>query len=40
MVGRKIDLNIERPVIEKTHLLFEIRDLTVNSDEGSLLSII
>jgi len=36
MVGRKIDLNIERPVIEKTHPLLEIRDLTVNSDEGSL----
>jgi len=36
MVGHKIDLNIERPVIEKTHPLLEIRDLSVKSDEGNL----
>ena len=35
MVGRKIDLNIERPVIEKTSPLLEIRDLTVKNDEGA-----
>lgn len=36
MVGRKIELNIERPVMEKTHPLLEIRDLTVKNDEGSV----
>ncbi|MBR2549529.1 MAG: ABC transporter ATP-binding protein [Clostridiales bacterium] len=36
MVGRKITLNIERPVIEKTHPLLEIRDLTVKNDEGAI----
>ncbi|MBR4429741.1 MAG: ABC transporter ATP-binding protein [Clostridiales bacterium] len=35
MVGRKITLNIDRPVIEKTHPLLEIRDLTVKNDEGA-----
>ena len=35
MVGRKIDLNIERPVVEKTRPLLEVRDLTVNNDEGA-----
>ena len=34
MVGRKMDLNIERPVVEKTRPLLEVRDLTVRSDEG------
>ena len=28
MVGHKVDLNIERPVVEKTRPLLEIRDLT------------
>ena len=36
MVGRKIDLNIERPVVEKTRPLLEIRDLTIRSDEGAV----
>lgn len=36
MVGRKIDLNIDRPVIAKTKPLLEIRDLTVEGDEGSI----
>jgi simple sugar transport system ATP-binding protein len=36
MVGRKIDLNIERPVVEKTRPLLEIRDLTINNDEGAV----
>ena len=35
MVGRKVDLNIERPVVEKTRPLLEVRDLTIKSDEGS-----
>ena len=36
MVGRKIELNIDRPVMEKTHPLLEIRDLTVKNDEGAV----
>ena len=36
MVGRKITLNIDRPVMEKTHPLLEIRDLTVKNDEGAI----
>jgi len=35
MVGRKIDLNIDRPAVEKTRPLLEIRDLTVKNDEGA-----
>lgn len=35
MVGRKIDLNIDRPVVEKTRPLLEVRDLTINNDEGA-----
>ena len=35
MVGRKIDLNIDRPVVEKTRPLLEIRNLTIKSDEGA-----
>ena len=35
MVGSKIDLNIERPVVEKTRPLLEVRDLTIMNDEGS-----
>jgi len=36
MVGRKIDLNIERPVVEKSRPLLEVRDLTIRSDEGAI----
>jgi len=36
MVGRKISLNIDRPIMEKTHPLLEIRDLTVKNDEGAI----
>ena len=35
MVGRKVDLNIQRPVVEKTRPLLEIRDLTIRNDEGA-----
>jgi simple sugar transport system ATP-binding protein len=35
MVGRKIDLNIERPQVETTRPLLEIRDLTIDNDEGA-----
>ena len=36
MVGRKIDLNIDRPTVEKTRPLLEVRDLVINNDEGSV----
>ncbi|MBE6956288.1 MAG: ABC transporter ATP-binding protein [Ruminococcaceae bacterium] len=36
MVGRKIDLNIDRPVVETTRPLLEIRDLTIKNDEGAV----
>jgi ABC-type uncharacterized transport system ATPase subunit len=36
MVGRKVDLNIQRPVVEKTRPLLEIRDLTIQNDEGAI----
>ena len=36
MVGRKIDLNIDRPVMEKTRPLLEVRNLKIRSDEGSM----
>ena len=35
MVGRKIDLNIDRPKIEKKLPLLEVRNLTIKKDEGS-----
>ncbi len=35
MVGRKVDLNIERPRIDKAKPLLEIRNLTVNNDVGT-----
>ncbi len=35
MVGRKIDLNIDRPVVEKTRPLLEVRDLKIKNDEGA-----
>ncbi len=36
MVGRKIDLAIDRPKMEKTKPVLEIRGLSVKSDEGNL----
>jgi len=36
MVGHKIDLNIDRPQVEKTRPLLEVRDLTIRSDEGAV----
>ena len=36
MVGRKIDLNIDRPVVEKTRPLLEVRGLTIENDEGAV----
>ena len=35
MVGHKIDLNIDRPAVEKTRPLLEIRDLSIRNDEGA-----
>ena len=35
MVGEKVTLNISRPEAHAERPLLEIRDLTVNSDEGS-----
>lgn len=35
MVGEKINLNIERPLIEKKQPLLEIRNLTIDNDEGA-----
>ena len=35
MVGRKIDLNIQRAPMYKTRPLLELRDVTIRSDEGS-----
>lgn len=36
MVGHKVDLNIDRPVIEKTSPLLEVRDLTIRGDAGAI----
>lgn len=36
MVGRKVDLNIDRPQVETSRPLLEIRDLTIRNDEGSV----
>ena len=36
MVGRKVDLNIDRPVVEKTRPLLEVRNLSIRSDEGAV----
>ena len=36
MVGHKVDLNINRPQIDKTLPLLEVRDLTIRSDEGAI----
>ena len=35
MVGRKIDLNIDRPVMETTRPLLEVRDVSIRNDEGA-----
>ena len=35
MVGHKVDLNIDRPQIETTKPLLEVRDLTIKNDEGA-----
>ncbi len=35
MVGHKIDLNIDRPTVEKTRPLLELRDVSIRSDEGA-----
>ena len=35
MVGHKVDLNIRRPVVEKTRPFLEVRDLTIRNDEGA-----
>lgn len=36
MVGRKVDLNIDRPIVEKTRPLLEVRDVSIRSDEGAV----
>ena len=35
MVGHKIDLNIDRPHMEKTRPLLELRDVSIRNDEGA-----
>ncbi len=35
MVGRKVDLNIDRPHIEKTRPLLELRSVSIRNDEGA-----
>ncbi len=35
MVGRKVDLNIDRPIVEKTRPLLEVRDLSIRNDAGA-----
>jgi len=35
MVGHKVDLNIDRPVIEKTRPLLEVRNVSIRNDEGA-----
>jgi len=36
MVGHKVDLNIDRPQVEKTRPLLELRNVTVKNDEGAV----
>ena len=36
MVGRKIDLNIDRPKVEKKLPLLEVRNLTIKNDENAV----
>ena len=35
MVGHKVDLNIDRPVMDKTRPLLELRDVSIRNDEGA-----
>ena len=35
MVGHKVDLNIDRPIMDKTRPLLELRDVSIRSDEGA-----
>jgi len=35
MVGHKVDLNIDRPQMEKTRPLLEVRNVSIRSDEGA-----
>ena len=35
MVGHKVDLNIDRPVMETTRPLLELRDVSIRNDEGA-----
>ena len=36
MVGHKVDLNIDRPIVDKTRPLLELRDVSIRSDEGAV----
>ena len=36
MVGHKVDLNIDRPEMEKTRPLLELRDVSIRNDEGAV----
>ena len=36
MVGHKVDLNIDRPQIDKTRPLLEVRDVSIRNDEGAM----
>ena len=36
MVGKKVSLDIARPIVEKKKPLLEIRDLTIRNDEGNI----
>ena len=36
MVGHKVDLNIDRPKVETTRPLLEVRDLTIRNDENAV----
>jgi len=36
MVGRKVDLNIDRPTVEHTRPLLELRDVSIRNDEGAV----
>ena len=36
MVGHKVDLNIDRPIVQTTRPLLEVRDLTIRNDEGAV----
>ena len=36
MVGHKVDLNIDRPTMDKTRPLLELRDVSIRNDEGAV----